>query len=99
MIIGFALQISGKIVVFNKEYGSFEEGKRYRLEGTAKAAEKGAVAALIRSVTDDAPHAGRLSYNADGPKIPGFSITVEDAKLMSRKQERGNFREGVGTGA
>ncbi len=63
-----------------------------RHEGAAIAAQAGAVASLIRSVTPfsiQSPHTGSMEYSNDVPKIPAAAITVEDAEMMARMQERG----------
>jgi carboxypeptidase Q len=51
------------------------------------------VASLIRSVTPfsmQSPHTGGMSYNNDVRKIPHAAITVEDAEMMQRMQDRGD---------
>jgi carboxypeptidase Q len=56
------------------------------------ASRLGAVAALIRSLASYSlytPHAGETGY-ADGVKpIPMAAVTVEDAEMMQRMQNRG----------
>ncbi|XP_077507766.1 carboxypeptidase Q-like [Amblyomma americanum] len=85
-------QLKGKIVVFNERYTSYEETVRYRLHGPSAAAKVGAVAALVRSVTPlsiASPHGGNTEYTRGVRKIPAAAITVEDAELLKRLQERG----------
>ena len=51
----------GKVVVFNQPWTKYGDGYVFRNSGAARAAEFGAVAALIRSVTDYSiysPHTG-----------------------------------------
>lgn len=90
----------GKIVLFNyamppydKEKGSrYGETVQYRGNGAAWAAEKGAVAALVRSVTAKSlrtPHTGMMRYKDGVPKIPTAAVTIEDAELMARLTARG----------
>lgn len=88
-------EVSGKIVLFNKampdwnlETGSgYGETVGYRVQGPARAAEHGAVAAMVRSVTATSlrtPHTGSTHYAEDGPKIPAVAVTLEDADLLAR---------------
>ncbi len=94
-------KIKGKIVVFNvamppysKTRGSgYGQVVRYRSNGAIWAAERGAVAVLVRSVTAyslNSPHTGAMRlYPADSKKIPAAAITVEGATLLHRLQKRG----------
>jgi carboxypeptidase Q len=90
-----AEQIKGAIVVYNvampawsAEHGSgYGEVARYRWAGASQAAKRGAVAALMRSITArslSTPHTGSMGYDKDQPKIPVAAITVEDAELLDR---------------
>ncbi len=86
--------IEGKIVFINKSmnpklidtfhaYGSCA-GERW--SGAAKAAEYGAKAVLIRSMTlraDDFPHTGSMGYNDTVPKIPAVAVSTNDAHYLS----------------
>jgi len=83
---------AGKIVVFNAPYVNYGVTVAYRAVGASKAAELGAVAVLVRSITPLAmqtPHTGALSYLPDQPKIPAAAISIEDAMLLDRMQQRG----------
>ncbi len=84
--------IRGKIVVYNAPFTNYGETVAYRSSGPSRAAAKGAVAALVRSVGHDGtrlPHTGALRYGADAPKIPAAAITAEDADKLQRIQGRG----------
>ncbi|XP_014364536.2 carboxypeptidase Q [Papilio machaon] len=84
--------VKGKIVVFDAHYTSYGETVAYRVEGATKAAEKGAVASLIRSVTPFSlytTHTGSQEYGSNVTKIPTAAITHEDADLLRRLQDRG----------
>ncbi len=82
----------GKIVLFNAPFTGYGRTVRYRVSGAVAAARHGAVASLIRSVTpysQQTPHTGGMSYSDTVPKIPHAAITVEDAELLQRLQDRG----------
>ena len=51
-----AKEVSGKIVVFNQDYQGYSVSAEYRVFGAARAAQYGAVATLIRSVTPFSIH-------------------------------------------
>src|SRR5690606_4934034 len=60
--------------------------------GAIRAAQVGAVASLVRSVASASmytPHTGTSRYEEGVPPIPHASITVEDAMMLHRMQERG----------
>ncbi|KAJ8932973.1 hypothetical protein NQ314_014304 [Rhamnusium bicolor] len=85
----FSEAANGKIVVFNFDYVSYGVSVSYRSQGARRAARHGAVAALIRSVTPFSMytlHTGSQSYEANTPRIPALSITVEDARMFQRYQ-------------
>ena len=93
-------QIEGKIVVFNYPMPMYSEidGSGYggtviyRSNGARWAAERGGVAALVRSVTAYSlvtPHTGAMRYAAEVKKIPSAAISVEAAMMLKRFQNRG----------
>jgi carboxypeptidase Q len=85
-------QARGKIVVFNAPFTNYGETVRYRSDGAIAAASAGAVASLIRSVTpysQQTPHTGAMRYADSVPRIPHAAITVEDAEMLQRMQDRG----------
>jgi len=93
-------QVKGKIVVFNAAMPPYSDAEGsgyggtvvYRGRGASWAAERGAVAALIRSVTAYSlatPHTGAMRYDAQFKKIPTAAISVEAALMLKRLQNRG----------
>ncbi len=87
-------EVEGKILFYNPPFdqSNIMTGASYganvgtRSRGAVAAAEKGAIASIIRSVTsadDDYPHTGTGSY-ADGvPKIPAAALGVQSADRLS----------------
>ncbi|MBI4542828.1 MAG: M20/M25/M40 family metallo-hydrolase [Gemmatimonadetes bacterium] len=87
-----AADARGKIVLFDVPYTSYGQTVRYRSDGAVAAARVGAVASLIRSVASyslRSPHTGMMSYDSTVGRIPHAAITVEDAAMLHRMQERG----------
>ena len=84
--------VRGKIVLFNVPFTTYGETVQYRYKGASSAARYGALASLIRSVGSwsmNTPHTGVMAYDRDQPKIPHAAITMEDAMMLGRLQERG----------
>lgn len=90
----------GKIVLFDVPMPDDDEASgsgygtavRYRGDGARLAAEYGAVAALVRSVTTrsmQTPHTGAMHYGAAKVKVPAAAISVEFAEQITRYQRRG----------
>ena len=87
-----AAQARGKIVLFDAPFTSYGETVQYRARGAIAAARAGAVAALVRSVTPYSmrtPHTGGMAYDSTVQRIPAAAITVEDAQMLHRMQDRG----------
>ena len=87
-----ASQAAGKIVLFDVPFTSYGETVQYRARGAVAAAQAGAVAALGRSVTPVSmrtPHTGGMFYDSTVRRIPTAAITVEDAQMLHRMQDRG----------
>jgi carboxypeptidase Q len=87
-----ASEARDKIVLFDVPFTTYGETVRYRRDGAAAAARAGAVASLIRSVTPvslQSPHTGGMRYDPDVPPIPHAALTVEDAQMLHRMQDRG----------
>jgi len=87
-----AEEARGKIILFDVPFTTYGETVQYRSRGAVAAARAGAVASLIRSVTPyslSTPHTGAMGYQDDVPRIPHAALTVEDAMMLHRLQDRG----------
>jgi carboxypeptidase Q len=89
-----AEEAKGRIVLFDVPFTNYGATVQYRVRGAVEAAKAGAVAALIRSVTPysiRSPHTGVTRYDSTGAvrKIPIAALSVEDAMLLHRLQDRG----------
>ena len=93
-------RVADKVVLFNRpmgesiptvvEYGS---AVSFRVRGPAKAAEFGALAAMVRSVTTRSlasPHTGVTRFPEGGPTIPAVAVSTEAADSMARIVEDGS---------
>ncbi|XP_056630874.1 carboxypeptidase Q-like [Diorhabda sublineata] len=83
--------VKGRIIVFNNEWVQYGISVVYRSQGPIKAAQLGAVAVLIRSVTPfslASLHTGQTNYDDNIKKIPAVCITIEDARMFQRYQDR-----------
>ena len=86
-------EAKGKIVLWNVPFTSYGATVTYRSNGAVRAAEAGAIASLVRSVGPYSmytPHTGNSRYDENVPKIPHAAVTVEDAMMMQRMQDRGH---------
>ena len=85
--------VKGKIVLFDVPFTDYEATRVYRTRAASAAAKQGAVAALIRSVASfsiNSPHTGSMRYDSTvAAKVPAAALTVEDAMLLHRMQDRG----------
>ncbi len=88
-------KVQGKIVLYDVPFTTYGQTVRFRTGGAPPAAQLGAVAMLLRSVTPRSlytPHTGTMSFDeagAVGPAIPGAAITVEDAEWIHRMTDAG----------
>jgi carboxypeptidase Q len=74
-------------------FGAYSDAVKFRSGGPSRAAEFGAVAVVIRSVSSASlrtPHTGSLRYDVKQPKIPGAAMSEEDALLIHRLLAKGN---------
>jgi carboxypeptidase Q len=72
----------------------YGRGVRVRIAGASIAAERGALAVLIRSVGTDSTrfaHTGVLRYDDAQPRIPAASISNADADVVARAIEAGQI--------
>jgi carboxypeptidase Q len=87
-----AAEARGKIVLFDAPFTSYGETVQYRSGGAIAAARAGALASLIRSVASYSmrtPHTGNMRYEDGVPQIPHAALSVEDAAMLHRMQDRG----------
>jgi carboxypeptidase Q len=87
-----AAEAKGKIVLFDVPFTTYRETVRYRVEGASVAARSGAVASLIRSIAPfsiRSPHTGIMRYDSTAARIPAAALSIEDAQLLHRFQDRG----------
>lgn len=86
-----AAEAKGKIVVFDPAWVDYGETGQYRRVGAIAAAKAGAVALLIRAVGPygiRTPHTGGMHYDSTVTRIPAASISMEDAMMLHRMQNR-----------
>ena len=87
--------VKGKFVFYNRPFNDalIEPGAAYggavdqRALGAIEAAKRGAVGALVRSMTsarDDNPHTGTMRYDAAVPKVPGAALSTNAADQLSQ---------------
>jgi Zn-dependent M28 family amino/carboxypeptidase len=96
-------QVHGKAILFNNSFDDFaaEAGRwepaytaavQYRSNGPSRAAKKGAVAALVRSVGSGRfrlAHTGLTKYEDGTRQIPAAALPAEDADLISELAKEG----------
>jgi len=87
-------EIKGKIVFYNYKFNpkfietfwGYGDAVRYRGGGASRAAKYGAVAVLVRSITnstDNFPHTGAMRYDNVNPKIPALAVGSLDADKLA----------------
>jgi hypothetical protein len=102
-------EVKGKIVFYNYKFnptfiGTFQaygDAVRYRGSGPSEAARHGAIAVIVRSMsesTDNNPHTGGLSYDTTLPEIPAIAIGLKDADWLSSTIAKKNVRVFLKTG-
>jgi len=94
-------EVKGKIVFYNYKFNpryvqtfiAYGDAVRYRGAGASRAARYGAVAVVVRSMTestDNNPHTGAMRYNDSFPKIPALAIGLWDADKLSKAVQKSN---------
>ena len=87
--------VKGKFVFYNRPFNDalVEPGQAYggavdqRALGAIEAAKRGAVGALVRSMTssrDDFPHTGTMRYAEGVTKVPGAALSTNAADQLSQ---------------
>jgi carboxypeptidase Q len=90
--------VKGKIVFYNYKFnptfiGTFQaygDAVRYRGSGPSEAAKHGALAVIVRSMSesvDNNPHTGSLRYDTTLPEIPAVAVGLKDADWLSSTLE------------
>lgn len=88
--------IKGRIVFYNRianntffnTFDMYGDAVAPRVIGAIEAANYGAIAVIVRSVTlsnDDYPHTGIMRYVDSVKKIPAFSISTNGADFLSKE--------------
>ena len=99
-------QVMGKIVFYNRPmdptqirtFNAYGGAVDQRVYGASKAAEYGAVAVLVRSMTtrqDDIPHTGTSVYAEGIKQIPAISISTNDANMLSDLLQKDKVRVSI----
>jgi len=85
--------VKGRIVFYNYKFNptfvnvfqAYGDAVRYRGAGASQAAKYGALAVIVRSMsesTDNNPHTGALRYDTTFSQIPAVAIGLKDADLL-----------------
>jgi len=85
-------EVKGKIVLLDVPFTDYVATRKVRTDGPSAAARVGAVACLIRSVASNSirsPHTGQTRYDSTTARIPAAALSVEDAAMLHRFQDRG----------
>lgn len=93
-------KVRDKIVFYNRPmdashfrtFTAYGAAGDQRVYGPSKAAEYGAKAVIVRSLTtrlDDYPHTGTLVYKDKNKQIPACAISTNDAEKLSRLLKSG----------
>lgn len=92
---------NGKIIFYNRPFDktkvnpfeAYSGAVDQRSRGAIEAAKVGAVAVLVRSMTNaiyKVPHTGMMRYADTVAKIPAAAISTVDANMLSEELQKGN---------
>lgn len=92
-------KIKGKIVFYNYRFNdkfihtfqAYGDAVQYRVNGPSRAAKYGAVAIILRSMsnsTDNYPHTGVTRYIDSFAKIPAVAVGLQDADWLSGQLQK-----------
>jgi len=93
-------KVKGKIVLFNRPmpralmstFQAYGQAVPQRTQGAVLAAEQGAIASIVRSMTtalDDTPHTGVMRYQKGKPQIPAAAISTKGAEEIAKRVRTG----------
>jgi carboxypeptidase Q len=89
-----AAEAKDRIVLLDVPFTEYTATRHVRTDGPSAAARAGAVACLIRSVATFSmrnPHTGVTLYDSTAARIPAAALSVEDAMMLHRLQDRGEL--------
>lgn len=92
--------VKDKIVFFNRPmdptlldtFEAYGRAVDQRARGALEAGKLGAVAAIVRSMTnriDDFPHTGSMRYGTEGPRIPAAAVSTAGAERLAAILQHG----------
>ena len=101
-------KLKDKIVFYNRPmdpslvntFHAYGRAGDQRVNGPAVAAEQGAVAVIVRSLTtltDNLPHTGTLRYKEGVAKIPAVAVSTMHADMLSEELSKGKVKVYVET--
>lgn len=97
-------RVQGKLVFINQKmdaryintFESYSHCASIRVQGAVEAAQKGAKAVLVRSLTlsiDSFPHTGMMVYRDSIPRIPAAAVSTAHAEYMHKQLQLGKKLE------
>jgi carboxypeptidase Q len=87
-----AAEAKDRIVLLDVPFTEYTATRHVRTDGPSATAHAAAVACLIRSVATFSmrnPHTGATLYDSTAGRIPAAALSVEDAMMLHRLQDRG----------